>query len=100
MATDNYRRPSCGESFSAFSTGYTDHSDMLPDDTGLTAGESMSAGNTINRPTSMMSAPGSLPVNPPPPGAEIDDPALDIPGRKGATVMVNSSGKKVGDSYG
>lgn len=77
-----------------------DLSHMLPNETGLTGGESMSAGNTINRPTSTMSAPGSLPVNPPPPGAEIDDPALDIGGVKGPTVLISSTGAKVGDSYG
>lgn len=74
-----------------------DLSHMLPLSTGLTGGESMSAGNTINRPTSVMSAPGSTPVNPPPLGSEIDDPSLDIPSVTGPTVLVNSHGAKAGD---
>lgn len=55
-----------------------DLSHMIPASTGLTGGESMSAGNTTSRPGVAMSAPGSEPVNPPPPGAEIDTPELDI----------------------
>lgn len=52
---------------------------MLSPETGLTGGESMNAGNTTTIPGVAMQAPGSRPVNPLPPGAEVDTPELDIP---------------------
>lgn len=57
-----------------------DLSHLVNLETGLTAGESGSAGNTVNRPNMPgVGAPGSQPVNPPPPGSELDTPGLEIP---------------------
>jgi hypothetical protein len=65
--------------------------------TGLTAGTSMSAGNTTTIPGAAMQAPGSKPVNPLPLGAEVDDPAMEVPPVKGPTVLVDSHGNKAGE---
>ena len=67
---------------------------------GLTAGESMNAGNTTTIPGVAMQAPGSRPVNPLPAGAEVDDPNMEIPSVTGPTVLVGPSGNKAGDTYG
>jgi len=75
-----------------------DLSHMISPETGLTGGESMNAANmTSGKPDSLMQAPGSAPLLPP---VKADNPVLDIPGETGPTVLINSSGKKVGDSYG
>jgi hypothetical protein len=66
---DDYRTPT-----------HTDLSDLGPG-TNLSVGQSQSAGNTINDPiTDVGPAPGSVPVNSPPPVSELDDPDLDVPG--------------------
>lgn len=69
MATSNPHEPT-----------YTDMSHLVPMDIGLCGGASMSAGNTTSRPlpANAGGAPGSEPVNPPPPGASPDNPGLDI----------------------
>jgi len=74
-----------------------DLSHMLSPRTGLTAGESMAGGNTMSRPDSAMSAPGSEPVNPLPAMAEMDDPSLDLSGMQDFRPLVNSHGSKAGD---
>ena len=59
---------------------YVDMSHLCPVDSALTGGSSMSAGNTTSRPlpAGAGGAPGSEPVNPPPPGSTPDNPGLDI----------------------
>lgn len=74
MATSDYNRPSCGQSFAEQSSGYSDLS-HLP--RGPLAGESMSAGNTSAPPASAMDGPGSEPVNPAPALSQQDRPDLD-----------------------
>lgn len=59
-----------------------DLSHLLNLETGLTAGESMSAGNTVSPSTgkTAMAAPGSMPVNiPSAKPRQHDDPGLEIP---------------------
>jgi len=74
-----------------------DLSHMLPASTGLTGGESMNAANMISdRPASLLSAPGSAPVLPIPPGS-VDSPELEVPGMQDFRPLVNSHGKKAGD---
>lgn len=54
-----------------------DLSSMLDIATALTAGSSMSGGNTISNNELAMSAPGSVPVNPDPTTpTKVDDPGL------------------------
>lgn len=57
-----------------------DLSHLCPVEQALTGGASMSAGNTtsVALPANAGGAPGSLPVNPPPPGASPDQPGIDI----------------------
>jgi hypothetical protein len=74
-----------------------DLSHMIDPSTGLTGGESMSAGNTMTIPGVAMQAPGSRPVNPLPPGAEVDTPDLDIAPDRARTVLMNAHGAKAGD---
>lgn len=57
---------------------------LLNQATVLTAGESGSAGNTVNRPSPAMDAPGSAPVNPMP--SELDSPGLELPA-EGANIF-------------
>jgi hypothetical protein len=59
---------------------YTDLSHLVPMDVALTGGASMSAGNTTSRPLppGAGGAPGSEPVNPPPPGVSNDHIGLNI----------------------
>lgn len=60
---------------------------------GLTAGESMSGGNTVNHDPDnyAMSGPGSLPVNPTP--VVLDSPGLDVPAPKDKpSHLVDGSG--------
>lgn len=56
-----------------------DMSHLLNLETGLTAGSSMSAGNTISDNELAMTAPGSTPVNADPVNpTKVDDPALAV----------------------
>ena len=64
---------------------------------GLTGGESMNGANMIStRPDSLMSAPGSAPILPPPPAGtgSTDNPGMEVPSVKGPTVLVNKGGDK------
>ena len=61
-----------------------DLSHLVDQSTALTAGESNSAGNTVNRPNMPgVGAPGSKPVNPLPLDAELDSPGLELPAGNG-----------------
>lgn len=67
-----------------------DLSSMLDIATALTAGSSMSGGNTISDNTLAMSAPGSTPVNPDPTApTKVDDPGLG----KSDTARVSGGSK-------
>lgn len=70
-SSSNYREPT-----------YTDLSHLAPVGESLAPG-SMSAGNTTSRPlpAPIAGGPGSEPVNPPPPGATPDNPAIDVGGQ-------------------
>jgi hypothetical protein len=59
---------------------FTDLDHLAPTGDALTGGSSMSAGNTVAAPAAAVldGAPGSEPVNPPPPGAEPDRPGVDV----------------------
>jgi hypothetical protein len=59
---------------------YVDMSDLCPLDVALTGGASMSAGNTTSQPlpANAGGAPGSRPVNGPPPGVTLDNSGLEI----------------------
>lgn len=72
-----------------------DLSHMIDPATGLTGGESMNAANMISdRPASLMSAPGSAPLLP---DHITDSPSLEVPSKKGPTVLVDQHGKKAGN---
>lgn len=60
---------------------YTDLSHLVPVNVGLTGGASMSGGNTTSRPlpAGAGGAPGSEPVNPPPPGVTNDNIGPAVP---------------------
>jgi hypothetical protein len=79
MATSNPNEPT-----------YVDMSHLVPIDLGLCGGESMSGGNTTSRPlpSGAAGAPGSEPVNPPPPGTVNDNPEMDIKPFKSYTKKV------------
>jgi hypothetical protein len=65
-------------------------SHLVDQDTALTAGQSQSAGNTINHPvTTVGPAPGSNPVNSPPAVKDLDDTGLDIDPPQNYTHLVS-----------
>lgn len=84
-----------------------DLSHLVNLETGLTAGESNSAGNTVNRPNPTgIGAPGSEPVNPPPAMSELDTPGMEVPAVGGPvykpkfgnnTTSVPATWKKAGE---
>jgi hypothetical protein len=67
---------------------------MVSPGTALTAGESMAGGNTMSRPNTAQSAPGSEPVNPMPALTELDNPAMDIPVVHDYAPLVHQHGEK------